>query len=202
MKTLIVIDAQNDFMPGGSLEVEDGDAIVPVVNRIQSRFDLIVCTQDWHPPEHVGFASNHKGKKPMDVVELDGTEQILWPDHCVQESKGAELHHDLDTSKVEAFFRKGVDPKIDSYSGFYDNGHKRSSGLAGYLREKGAKELHFCGLAADVCVYFSIKDALEENFAATLVGDATRALDNEKFEEYKKELGEKGAKFATSDALA
>jgi nicotinamidase/pyrazinamidase len=201
MKTLLIIDAQNDFMPGGSLEVENGEAIVPVINRIQNRFDLIVCTQDWHPPNHASFASNHEGKKPMDTIDLGGTEQILWPDHCVQGSNGAKLHSDLETNYVESILRKGVDPMIDSYSGFFDNGHKRSSGLGGYLREKGAEELYFCGLAADVCVYFSIKDALDENFGATLVEDATRALDDKKFDEYKKELRMKGVKFVTSDKI-
>lgn len=188
MKALILIDIQNDFIPGGSLEVPGGDEIIPVVNELQEKFDLVVATQDWHPQNHMSFASNHKGKEPFEMVELSGMDQILWPDHCVQNSKGAEFHPELKTAKIEAIFRKGMDPEIDSYSGFYDNGHKKSTGLAGYLREKGATELYFCGLAADVCVYYSIKDALKENFSATLIEDATRALDNEKFTEMKNEL--------------
>ncbi|MFW5773734.1 MAG: bifunctional nicotinamidase/pyrazinamidase, partial [Tangfeifania sp.] len=177
MKTLILIDIQNDFIPGGPLEVPGGDEIIPVVNNLQEKFDLVVATQDWHPQNHVSFASNHEGKEPFDKIELDDMEQILWPDHCVQNTRGAEFHPELKTAKVEAIIRKGMDPKIDSYSGFYDNGHKKSTGLTGYLKEKGADELYFAGLAADVCVYFSIKDALKEGFSTTLIEDATRALD-------------------------
>jgi len=194
MKALILIDIQNDFIPGGSLEVPGGDEIIPVVNNLQEKFDLVVATQDWHPQNHMSFASNHKGKEPFEMIELGGMDQILWPDHCVQDSKGAEFHPELNTTKIETIFRKGMDSEIDSYSGFYDNGHKKSTGLAGYLREKGATELYFCGLAADVCVYYSIKDALKEGFSATLIEDATRALDNKKFAEMKAELQGLGLK--------
>ena len=201
MKTLLLIDIQNDFIPGGSLEVSGGDEIIPVVNDLQQKFDLVVATQDWHPKNHMSFASNHDGKEPFEKIELHNMEQILWPDHCVQNSEGAEFHPDLHTKKVEAIIRKGMDPEIDSYSGFYDNGHKISTGLAGYLKEKGAGDLYFCGLAADVCVYYSIKDALKEGFSATLIEDATRALDDEKFAEMKKELQEKGMKVTNSSSL-
>jgi len=194
MKALILIDIQNDFIPGGSLEVPGGDEIIPVVNNLQEKFDLVVATQDWHPQNHMSFASNHKGKEPFEMIELGGMDQILWPDHCVQNSKGAEFHPELNTTKIETIFRKGMDSEIDSYSGFYDNGHKKSTGLAGYLREKGATELYFCGLAADVCVYYSIKDALKEGFSATLIEEATRALDNKKFAEMKAELQGLGLK--------
>ncbi|SHI61249.1 nicotinamidase/pyrazinamidase [Tangfeifania diversioriginum] len=194
MKALILIDIQNDFIPGGSLEVPSGDEIIPVVNNLQEKFDLVVATQDWHPQNHMSFASNHKGKEPFEMIELGGMDQILWPDHCVQDSKGAEFHPELNTTKIETIFRKGMDSEIDSYSGFYDNGHKKSTGLAGYLREKGATELYFCGLAADVCVYYSIKDAQKEGFSATLIEDATRALDNKKFAEMKAELQGLGLK--------
>src|SRR6056297_4218100 len=201
MKTLILIDIQNDFIPGGSLEVPRGDEIIPVVNNLQDKFELVVATQDWHPQNHVSFASNHEGKEPFDKIELDDMEQILWPDHCVQNSEGAEFHQDLLTKKVEVIVRKGMDSGIDSYSGFYDNGHKKNTGLTGYLKEKGADELYFAGLAADVCVYFSIKDALKEGFSATLIEDATRALDDDKFAEMKKELQEKGMKITDSKKL-
>ena len=201
MKTLILIDIQNDFIPGGSLEVPQGDEIIPVVNNLQEKFNLVVATQDWHPQNHVSFASNHEGKEPFDKIELDDMEQILWPDHCVQNSEGAEFHQDLLTKKVEVIVRKGMDSGIDSYSSFYDNGHKKSTGLTGYLKEKGADELYFAGLAADVCVYFSIKDALKEGFSATLIEDATRALDDDKFAEMKKELQEKGMKITDSKRL-
>jgi len=201
MKTLILIDIQNDFIPGGSLAVPGGDEIIPVVNQVQKQFDLVVATQDWHPQNHMSFASNHAGKKPFEETEVAGMQQTLWPDHCVQNSEGAEFHPELKMQKVEAIFRKGMDTEIDSYSGFYDNGHKKSTGLAGYLREKGATDLYFCGLAADVCVYFSIKDALKEGFSAALIEDATRALDDDKFAEMKKELEELGMKVTNSSKL-
>ena len=191
MKTLIIVDAQNDFMPGGALEVEDGDAIVSVINRVLPQFDLIVATQDWHPKNHSSFASNHEGKKPFEKIELNGNEQILWPDHCVQGSPGAEFHSGLHTHPVEAVFRKGMDLNIDSYSGFYDNQHEKTTGLAGYLKEKGARELWFCGLAADICVYFTLLDALREGFGVHLLLDAVRPLNAADFEEQKSELSEK-----------
>ena len=201
MKTLIIIDAQKDFMPGGSLEVPKGDEIVPVVNDLQEKFDLVIATQDWHPQDHVSFASNHEGKEPFDKMEWHGMEQVLWPDHCVQNSDGADFHPDLKMKKVEAIFRKGMDKEIDSYSGFYDNGHEKNTGLAGYLRERKANELYFCGLAADVCVQFSVKDALEEGFSVTLIEDATRAIDDEEFGKIKKDLAEKGCRFIGSNEV-
>ncbi len=177
MKTLILIDVQNDFMPYGALPVAEGDQIVPIINKIIYKFDLVVATQDWHPKNHISFASNHKDKKPFDVMDLDGFKQTLWPDHCVQGTSGAEFHPDLETKPIEAIFRKGTNPNIDSYSGFYDNLHKKNTGLAGYLREKKAKDLYFVGLATDYCVYYSIIDALKEGFNVYLIEDATRAID-------------------------
>lgn len=181
MKTLIIVDAQNDFMPGGALEVPEGHAIVPVINKILPQFDLVVTTQDWHPKNHKSFASNHKGKKVFEKTTINGLEQILWPDHCVQGTNGADFHAQLNMKPVEAVFRKGMNPDIDSYSGFYDNGHQKSTGLAGYLKEKGADELYFCGLAADICVYFTILDAIKEGFKVNLLRDATRPLDQDEF---------------------
>jgi len=201
MKTLIIVDLQNDFVPGGALAVPEGDQIIPVVNRIQDKFDLVIASQDWHPANHVSFASNHKNKKPLDKIEWHGTEQILWPDHCVQETWGAELHPDLNTKKVEAIFRNAMDPEIDSYSGFYDNDHEKSSGLTGFLHERKADDLYFCGLAADVCVYFSIKDALQEGFSATLIEDATRAIDADEYERVRKEITDKGCKIINSSEI-
>ncbi len=198
MKTLIIVDVQNDFTPGGALAVPDGDAIVPVINRLQRKFDLIVATQDWHPADHVSFASNHEGREPFDTMELDGLTQTLWPDHCVQGERGAEFHPDLDIKPVEAIFRKGVDPGIDSYSGFFDNGHRKRTGLAGYLREKDARDLYFCGLAAEICVAFTLKDALELGFSAKLIEDATRPLDAEDFEQARRELVSSGAQIVAS----
>jgi nicotinamidase/pyrazinamidase len=194
-----LIDVQNDFMPYGALPVAEGDQIVPIINKIIYKFDLVVATQDWHPKNHISFASNHKDKKPFDVMDLDGFKQTLWPDHCVQGTSGAEFHPDLETKPIEAIFRKGTNPNIDSYSGFYDNLHKKNTGLAGYLREKKAKDLYFVGLATDYCVYYSIIDALKEGFNVYLIEDATRAIDKNLYENHlKKELLEKNVKIITS----
>jgi len=201
MKTLIIIDVQNDFMPGGTLAVSQGEEIIPVINKLQQHFELVIATQDWHPKNHASFAKNHPDRKEFDVIDLNGLEQVLWPVHCVQNTNGADFHPELRTAKIEAIFRKGTDPEIDSYSGFYDNAHKKSTGLAGYLKEKGAKELYFCGLAADFCVFYSIMDALGEDFSAYLIEDATRAIDPEKFSEAKKTILEKGGDLFKSEDL-
>ena len=201
MKALILVDVQNDFTAGGALEVPGGDGIIEPINRIQDRFELVIATQDWHPPDHASFASNHKGKEPFDVIDLHGIEQTLWPDHCVQGSKGAQFHPGLETNRIEAIFRKGMAREIDSYSGFYDNGHQRTTGLTGYLREKGAENLYFGGLAADICVYFTIKDALEEGFTATLIEDTVCPLDGEDYEGKKRELWEQGVDIIRSEEL-
>jgi len=198
MKTLVIVDVQNDFMPGGALAVPHGDEIVPVINAMLNRFDLVVATQDWHPPDHLSFASNHRGRQPFEEINLNGIQQILWPAHCVQNTLGAEFHPQLDLRPVEAIFRKGTNPHIDSYSGFFDNRRKKHTGLAGYLREKGAKELYFCGLAAEICVAYTLRDALELGFTAALIEDATRPLNAELFQQVKQELLGKGAKIASS----
>lgn len=201
MKTLIIVDVQNDFMPGGPLEVPQGNTIVPVINKVQSYFDLVVATQDWHPKNHKSFASNHYEKKPFDSIILHGVHQTLWPDHCVQGSTGAELHKDMESNRIAAIFRKGMDPEIDSYSGFYDNNHQLSTGLAGYLKEKGIYDLHFCGLAADICVYYTILDSILEGFSATLIEDASRPLYPDKFDDMKCELAKSGVHIITSNEL-
>ncbi len=201
MKTLIIVDAQNDFMPGGPLAVQDGDRILPVINKILPQFDLIVATQDWHPVSHKSFAINHEGRKEFETIELNGLEQRLWPPHCVQGTPGADFHKKLDMRPVEAIFRKGMEEGIDSYSGFYDNGHRKDTGLAGYLKAKGADDLYFCGLAADICVYYTLKDALKEGFKATLIEDATVPLDQEDFEKAKTDILEKGGKIIPSENL-
>ncbi len=198
MKTLIIGDVQNDFMPGGSLAVPDGDAIVDVINRISGKFDLVVAIQDWHPPGHKSFASSHKGRQPFEAIDLNGISQTLWPDHCVQGTYGAEFHSELDTRCVEAIFRKGIDPEIDSYSAFYDNQHLRSTGLAGFLREKGVAEVYGCGLAGDICVYYTLIDALKSGFATTLIVDAARALDENNYEAAQKDLIENKARIVLS----
>ncbi|NRR92499.1 bifunctional nicotinamidase/pyrazinamidase [Winogradskyella undariae] len=199
MKTLLIIDVQNDFMPNGSLPVPNGHQIVPIINKIQPKFNLIIGTQDWHPSNHVSFASNHKGKSNFDEIEIHGKPQTLWPDHCVQGTKGAEFHPDLNTESFEAIFRKGTNKNIDSYSAFYDNRHLKSTGLANYLKEKGTTELFLCGLASDICVYFSIYDAFKEGFNCTFIEDASKALDNEGFEKLKTEMIAMGINMVTSE---
>jgi nicotinamidase/pyrazinamidase len=201
MKALILVDVQNDFMTGGTLEVPDGDKIVPVINKIQKYYDLVVATQDWHPQNHKSFASNHADKKPFDRIVLHGLEQILWPDHCVQGTSGAMFHKDLETRRIAAIFRKGMDPELDSYSGFYDNGHQISSGLSGYLKEKSISSAHFCGLASDICVYYTILDAIKEGFSATFIEDASRPLNNDVFAVIKNKLKNTGVRIISSTEI-
>ncbi len=201
MKSLVILDVQNDFMPGGSLEVPDGDLVVPVINRLQEYFDLVVATQDWHPQNHVSFASNHTDERPFNKIDLDGIDQVLWPDHCVQGTVGAMFHPDLETNRISAIFRKGTNPYVDSYSGLYDNRHQVSTGLAGYLKDKGVTELYFCGLAGDICVYHTITDAIKEGFSSTLIEDASRPLNRETFAFLKKELANMGVRIINSDEI-
>ena len=182
MDAFIIVDMQNDFLPGGALAVPEGDAIIPLLNQLQEKFDLVVLTQDWHPPDHSSFASRHPGKKPLETIELHGSQQILWPDHCVQDSRGAELAAALETRRAEAFFRKGTDPKIDSYSAFYDNEHQRSTGLAGYLNERGVRRVAVGGLAAEFCVNYTALDARKAGFETVLLTDATKPISSQDFE--------------------
>ena len=201
MRALILVDIQNDFVPGGALPVPRGNEIIPLANELQHNFDLVVATQDWHPQKHKSFASSHAGKNPFEKIMLHGLEQILWPDHCVQGSSGAQIHPQLNTNKVEAVFRKGMDPEIDSYSAFYDNGYKKSTGLAGYLRERKVQKVFVCGLAADFCVYFTAKDALNENFKSYIIEDATRAIDPAGFDKVKKEIFSSGGQIIKREVL-
>lgn len=201
MKALILVDVQRDFMPGGKLPVEDGDRILPVINSIVERYPLVAVTQDWHPPGHRSFASSHPDRKPLDKIELDGLEQTLWPDHCIQGSHGADFPDALDLKPAAAIFRKGTDPAVDSYSGFYDNGHRRKTGLAEWLRGMAVDEVHVAGLAAEICVAYTARDAVEEGFAITVLEDATKALSQEDYETAKQELSDKGVRFTTSADL-
>ncbi|MCE5263383.1 MAG: bifunctional nicotinamidase/pyrazinamidase [Deltaproteobacteria bacterium] len=173
---LIITDIQNDFCPGGALAVAEGDRIIPAVNAISARFDKCVATQDWHPPGHVSFASTH-GKKPFEVISVDGRHQELWPDHCVPGTSGADFHKDLDTRPVDLIIRKGSDPRIDSYSTFMENDRETLTGLHYYLRGMGIGHLYFCGLATDYCVHFSAIDALRMGFEVTILLDACRGVD-------------------------
>ncbi len=158
-RALLVVDVQNDFCPGGSLAVDEGDSIVPVINRIMPFFQRVIATQDWHPVDHVSFASRHPGRKPLDVVDAGGIQQVLWPDHCVQGTRGAELHPRLDVRSVGLLVRKGMNPALDSYSAFFENDHKTDTGLRHYLRGLKVRDLFVCGLATDYCVLASVMDA-------------------------------------------
>ncbi|MCZ6651671.1 MAG: bifunctional nicotinamidase/pyrazinamidase [Planctomycetota bacterium] len=177
MKALVLVDLQNDFLPAGALPVPDGDQVIPLANQIQQRFDLVVATQDWHPSNHASFAAIHPGKMPGDVVDLDGLQQTLWPVHCVQDTVGSAFAPGLDISRVRKIFRKGTDPGIDSYSGFFDNGHRKSTGLDFYLKQAGVTETFVLGLATDYCVKFTALDALELGFATYVLVDACRGVD-------------------------
>ncbi len=159
MKTLILVDLQNDFVPGGTLAVAEGDRIILLCNALQEKFDLVVATQDWHPPDHASFAVNHPGKSPGDVIDLAGLRQILWPVHCVQNTPGAAFVPGLKTDRIARVFKKGTDPLIDSYSGFFDNGHRKATGLGEYLKRAGVTDVYVCGLATDYCVKFTALDA-------------------------------------------
>ena len=174
---LIIVDVQNDFCTGGALAVPGGEKVVPAINRIAERFENVVLTQDWHPENHVSFASNHPRKHPYDSIDLGYGQQVLWPDHCVQGSTGAEFHRGLETLRASLVVRKGFHRNIDSYSAFYENDKKTSTGLAGYLRERDLKTLFFAGLAFDFCVRFSAEDACKAGFDAVVIEEACRGID-------------------------
>jgi len=192
MKALIIVDIQNDFLPGGALAVPEGDQVIEVVNSLLPHFELIVATQDWHPPHHGSFASAHPGKQPFESGRLGDLEQVFWPDHCVQGTWGAEMPLSLNTQPVEAIFRKGTDPGIDSYSGFFDNGKKKGTGLAAYLRGRGVSIIYVVGLAGDYCVGFTALDALAHGFQTYVVEDATRPISQERFGDIKSAIRQLG----------
>ena len=176
MRALILVDLQNDFCAGGALAVPGGDAVVPLANQLAPAFPLVVATRDFHPPDHQSFAVNHPGKKPYDVIDLDGLEQVLWPPHCVQGTTGCELHALLDQRRLARVFPKGTDPRIDSYSGFFDNGHRKATGLGDYLHESGVTDVYVMGLATDYCVKWTVLDALALGFRSYLIVDACRGV--------------------------
>jgi nicotinamidase/pyrazinamidase len=178
-RCLIVVDVQNDFCPGGALAVPKGDEVVRMINRLASHFENVVLTQDWHPPGHVSFASSYPGRKPFETIDLPYGKQVLWPDHCVQGSAGAAFHKDLDVTRAQLVIRKGFHRDIDSYSGFLEADRQTSTGLAGFLKEKGYRELYVCGLATDFCVAWTALDARAAGFEVTVVEDACRAIDLE-----------------------
>ena len=188
---------QNDFMPGGNLAVSGGNEIIARINEIQKKFDLVVATQDWHPVNHKSFASLHEGKNPFDVIDLNGLQQTLWPDHCIQGTPGANFHKDLNTNKIEAIFRKGMNPEIDSYSGFFDNGRKKVTGLHGYLQERKVTSVFICGLAADFCVYYTALDALSLGYDTTILDESVKAIDPVNYVELKDSFRKKGGKISS-----
>ena len=175
-RALIVIDVQNDFCPGGNLAVTDGDAVVTPINAMMADFDAVVLTQDWHPADHLSFASNHNAE-PMTTTQMPYGTQVLWPDHCIQGTDGAAFHKDLNTTRADMIIRKGYNPKIDSYSAFFENDQTTKTGLAGYLRDRGITDLTFAGLALDFCVAWSALDAIKEEFTAGVQVSACRAID-------------------------
>src|SRR5688572_25354970 len=178
MNALVLVDIQNDFVFGGALAVPDGDAVVPIANRLAAdgRFDLIVATQDWHPPDHGSFAASHPGRTVGEVIDLHGLPQVLWPVHCVQGTRGAEFVPRLATSRIERVFQKGTDPTIDSYSGIFDNGHRKSTGLGEYLKGNGVEDIYILGLATDYCVKFTALDARQLGFTTFVIEDGCRGV--------------------------
>ncbi|WP_039018716.1 bifunctional nicotinamidase/pyrazinamidase [Halocynthiibacter namhaensis] len=176
-EALIVIDVQNDFCPGGALAVADGDAIIPEINALMDDFSTVVLTQDWHPAGHSSFATSHTGKTPFDMIDMPYGPQVLWPDHCIQGSTGAEFHKDLRLEPAHLIIRKGMNPTIDSYSAFFENDKATSTGLVGYLKDLAVSDVTLVGLATDFCVHFSAIDAATQGFNVTLRETACRGID-------------------------
>jgi len=175
---LLVVDVQNDFIPGGALAVKEGDVIVPLVNQLGAGFEHVILTQDWHTPGHVSFASAHAGKKPFETISLDYGTQVLWPDHCVQGTPGADFHKDLKIPHAELIIRKGYREQMDSYSAFYEADGKTTTGLAGYVKDRGFRQVYLVGLATDFCVCWSALDARKVGLGATVIDDACRGIDS------------------------
>jgi nicotinamidase/pyrazinamidase len=199
---LLAVDVQNDFCPNGALAVPQGDRVAPVINRLGQRFPHVVLTQDWHPRGHESFASSHPGKQPFEVITVSYGPQVLWPDHCVQGSRGAEFRADLDIPRAELVLRKGYRRSIDSYSAFYENDHKTPTGLGGYLRERGVQRVVLAGLAFDFCVRYSAEDARREGFDVVVVEDACRGIDiNGSVAETRGTFARLGITLVTADAI-
>ncbi|PID61408.1 MAG: nicotinamidase/pyrazinamidase [Ignavibacteriae bacterium] len=201
-RALLIVDVQNDFCESGSLEVKNANKIIPIINNLikSEYFNFIIATKDWHPRNHKSFASNHKNKNVYDVIKLNGIEQVLWPDHCIQRTKGSMLHEDLKLHRGFKIITKGKNPEVDSYSGFYDNDHKTSTGLTAYLNKKNISEVYIAGLATDYCVKFTALDSVSEGFKTYLFKDAVKGV-NVKKDDSKKAIDEMrtaGVKIITS----
>ncbi len=202
MNALLIVDVQNDFCPGGKLAVNDGDKVIAPINKISKYFDYVILTQDWHTPDHKSFASQYADKNEYDTIELDYGTQVLWPDHCVQGTNGAEFHADLDTTPASLVIRKGYRSKIDSYSAFYENDRKTQTGLIGALKELRITTLYITGLATDFCVKYSALDALNEGFDVFVVEDACKGIDlNNSVAESIEQMTKAGAKFIDSNTI-
>ena len=200
MRALLVVDMQNDFMPGGPLGVHDADQIVPLINQLSAQFPLTVATQDWHPADHCSFASNHPQKKPGDVVQINKIEQILWPVHCVRFSRGAELVQTLNKEAISSVFYKGTDRLIDSYSAFFDNARGKSTGLEEYLKTRNVSDLYLAGVATEYCVLYSAFDAVDLGFSVVVIADACRPINLHPSDEKRafEAMAAKGVKIQTS----
>ena len=192
MKTLVIIDVQNDFLKNGSLEVPCGNEVIKPINQIMKNYELIVATKDWHPLNHVSFASNHPGKKIGDVIKVDNLDQVLWPDHCVQKSKGSDFPETLNYEKINKIFCKGINSQIDSYSGFYDNAKIRSTGLSDYLKAKKVTSIDFVGLVTEYCVKFSVLDSIEENFKTRVILKGIKGINIQESNKALNEMKSKG----------
>lgn len=177
MNALVIADVQNDFLPGGALAVSEGNAVIPIIRKVQPRFKLVAATQDWHPPEHGSFAATHAGRKVYDQITLNGLPQTLWPVHCVQNTPGAQISGGLDLASFDTVIRKGTDPSLDSYSGFFDNAHRKSTGLHEWLRQQQVTTVYICGLTTDYCVKFTALDAVALGFKTYVIEDACRGID-------------------------
>ena len=199
---LILVDIQNDFMPGGALAVPNGSDVIAVANGLMPHYDRVVATQDWHPKDHQSFASQHQGRQPGTMIDLHGLPQVLWPDHCVQDSKGAEFVTSLNTEDIHVF-QKGTDPKVDSYSGFFDNGKTHATGLGDWLKSGGIEEVHVMGVATDYCVKFTALDAIALGFKTVLITDGVRGvnLSADDSEEALRDMDKSGVLMSTSHDL-
>jgi nicotinamidase/pyrazinamidase len=200
---LVVVDVQNDFCPGGALAVPKGDEVVPLINRLAARFSNVVQTQDWHPRDHTSFASSHPGKKPFETIDLPYGKQVLWPNHCVQGTPGAAFHPNLNTERTQLVVRKGFRRDVDSYSGFLEADRSTTTGLAGYLKERGLRELFVCGLATDFCVFWTALDGRATGFEVAVIEDACRAIDLEgSLERAWREMADAGVRRVSSAQCA
>lgn len=202
-RVLVVVDVQNDFCPGGALAVNNGNKVVSKINRLMDSFKFVVATQDWHPVDHKSFASNHEDKNIYDTVEIKGVQQVLWPDHCIQGSLGADFHPDLNTDAFNIIIRKGTNKNIDSYSGFYENDRKTATGLDGIMQNHGVRRVYVAGLATDYCVFYTAMDAIDLGYAAYLITDACEGVDvpDGNIEAAMKKMKDAGVNFVTSDEL-